>query len=156
MSSKKNQNLLRSQLESQLAPERGKPMEPPGDGWIKTLRMALGISATQLARRLGVTKQAVANIERNERAGTLNLTTYRKVAEVLGCQLKVVLFPKKPLEALIKEQAQRVATRLVQQMSHQMSLEAQETTPAFQKAQIEELAQELIRSHSKKIWEEIN
>lgn len=129
-------------------------MEPPGDGWIKTLRMALGISATQLARRLGVTKQAVANIERNERAGTLSLTTYRKVAEALGCQLKVVLVPKKPLETLMKEQARQVATHLIRQTSHQMNLESQATTPAFQEAQIEEMTQELIRSHSKKIWED--
>jgi predicted DNA-binding mobile mystery protein A len=125
------------------------------DGWIKTLRTALGMSATQLARRLGVTKQAIGNMERGERAGTLSLTTYHKVAETLGCHLKVVLVPKKPLETIVQEQARQVATRLVKQTSHQMHLEAQETTPSFQKAQIEEMTQELIRSHSKKIWEDL-
>ena len=117
MKTQANIHLLRKQLEARLVTERNDPMAPPVDGWIRTLRTALGMSASQLARQLDVTKQAVANIERADREGTLSLTTYRKVAETLGCQLKVVLVPKKPLETIVMERARQVATRLVRQTS---------------------------------------
>lgn len=147
-------NLLRKQLDEQLAVER-KALNRPAVGWIRTIRQALGISATQLAKRLGVSKQAVANMERAEVEGTLSLTTLRNAAEALNCHLKVVLVPKKSITEIVHDQAIKTATQLVKQTSHHMNLEAQGTAASFQRNQIQQTADELMRTHSKKIWDDV-
>lgn len=147
-------NLLIKQLETSIASERER-ITPPVKGWIRTIRKALGMSATQLAKRLSVSKQAVANMERAETEGTLSLTTLHRAAEALDCHLKVVLVPKRPISEIVQDQAIKTATQLVKQSSHHMNLEAQGTKASFQRDQIQQVADELIRSHSKKIWDEV-
>lgn len=96
------------------------------DGWIRTVRTALGMSASQLAKRLGVTQQAVANTERNERKGTVSLSTLAKVAEALDCELVVEFRPKTSLEETVRRQATNKATAERSRVVHTMRLEAQE------------------------------
>ncbi len=37
----------------------------PQEGWVRTVRTALGMSGPQLARRLGVTKARISKVERD-------------------------------------------------------------------------------------------
>lgn len=153
----KNSNsldLFRKQLDERLIEER-KSLNRPMEGWIRTIRQALGMSATQLAKRMGISKQAVANMERAEWENRLNFSTLHKAAEALDCHLKVVLVPKKPIIEIVRDQATKVATRLVKQSSHHMNLEAQGTDKTFQRDQVQQIADEMVRAHSKKIWDEI-
>ena len=41
----------------------------PPEGWVRTVRRAIGMSGVQLARRLGVTRAAVSNTEKAEVKG---------------------------------------------------------------------------------------
>jgi predicted DNA-binding mobile mystery protein A len=153
MKASNSSDLLIKQLDAQLTAERTQ-ISSPNEGWIRTIRKALGMSATQLAKRLSVSKQAVANMERAETEGTLSLTTLHKAADALDCYLKVVLVPKKSISEIVQDQATKTATQIVKQSSHHMTLEAQGTKTSFQRDQIQQVADELIRSHSKKIWDE--
>ena len=55
--------LQREQVEQMLRPWRGLPqVGAPKGGWIRTLREALGMSSTQLAKRLKVSPQFVRRI----------------------------------------------------------------------------------------------
>lgn len=94
------------------------------DGWIRAVRTAIGMSAAQLAKRLGVTQQAVANTERNERNRTVSLVTLAKVAEALECELVVEFRPKTSLEDTVWRQAANKATAERNRVVHTMRLEA--------------------------------
>ena len=58
----------------------------PGDGWIATIRKALGMSGAALARRLGVTRARVSQAERAEREGGITLKEMDEFAAAMGCR----------------------------------------------------------------------
>lgn len=116
--------LQRSQLDARS--EVGSRRTEMPDGWIRTVRTALGMSASQLAKRLGVTQQAVANTERNERNGTVSLATLSKVADALDCELVVEFRAKTSLEETVRRQATNKAIAERNRVVHTMRLEAQE------------------------------
>ncbi|MBK8425272.1 MAG: helix-turn-helix domain-containing protein [Lewinellaceae bacterium] len=59
----------------------------PGEGWIYSIRTALGMSLKQLGRRLKMTPQGIKDIERREKDGSLTLQRLREVAAALDMQL---------------------------------------------------------------------
>ena len=58
----------------------------PAEGWIRTARKALGMSAAQLARRLGKTRALVSNTEKAELDGGVTLRTMQSIAEAANCR----------------------------------------------------------------------
>src|SRR5580658_7650966 len=81
----------------------------PHRGWIRAIRDALGMSSAELATRLGVSQQAVADLERSEAQDTIKLETLRRAADALDCDLAYVLVPRIPLEDEVRAQARRKA-----------------------------------------------
>lgn len=55
---------------------------------IRARRDALGVSATQLAYRLGVAQSTVVRLEQSERKQTISLASLRRAAKELGCELR--------------------------------------------------------------------
>src|SRR3989338_3668941 len=118
-------NLLSKQLDRRLPAERNEQFVPPRSGWIQAIRKSLGLTTTQLATRLQISKQAMAKLEKSEQQGTINLSTLKKEAETLDCDVKVTLIPRKPLGQMIHEQAQKKALELVKKTELLMRLEDQ-------------------------------
>ena len=52
---------------------------------VRVMRAKLGLSQAELAKKSGVSKPAVSNIERGRNAPSLQVMT--KLADVLGCSL---------------------------------------------------------------------
>ena len=75
----------------------GLPAMPAG-GWIRAVREALGMSAPQFAERLGVARQTAQEQEQNEIDGSIRLSTLRRAAEALDCQLVYAFVPKPSLD----------------------------------------------------------
>ncbi len=146
--------LHRNQLDERFGQIRKLNLTPPTSGWIRTIRASLGMTATQLAKRLNVTPQTVKDYEDAEEAGTISVATLKKVAEALKCESYVLLVPRESLEEIIKTQALKVATAVVGHADTQMKLEAQGTKKKFKNRQIKELAEELAREMSRELWEE--
>ena len=65
-------------------------LDPPRHGWIKSVRLALGMSAAQLGRRLRMSPQAVLMLEKREVAGTITLASLERAARALSCEARVV------------------------------------------------------------------
>ena len=57
---------------------------------IKEVRIEKGITQLELANRLGVTRQAVSNLERNE---SVTIASLEKVASALGCYVHELYEP---------------------------------------------------------------
>jgi predicted DNA-binding mobile mystery protein A len=103
------------------------PVEPLAKGWIHAVRTALGMSARQLAKRLHMTPDAVAQFERNERSGGITLASLTKVANALDCDVVVQFKPRTSLDALMRAQAMAKAQADRERVLHTMRLESQES-----------------------------
>jgi predicted DNA-binding mobile mystery protein A len=109
------------------------------------------MTASQLGRRLGVTSQAVLDTEKRESTGDVTLTQLRKVADALECEVFYALVPRGTLAETVRERARKIATEEVEELSHSMALEDQQTDSAFKEkrveAEIRRLLNEKKRSH---------
>lgn len=146
--------LSREQLDRQFQRLKREIIEPPAGGWIRNIRQGLGISTSQLGKRLGITRQGVHHLEKQEAHGTISLSSLEKVADRLSCDLKVVFIPRKPLRQMVKEQALKIATKLVERTELHMKLEKQGTAESFRRQRIKELSEELVRENDKRLWDE--
>src|SRR5262245_49379213 len=101
--------LARKALDARLSSWRGLTPAPPR-GWIRAIRESLQMSSTDLAARLGTSKQAVSQMERSEADGSIRLETLRRAAEALNCRLVYALVPAESLEQIVDRRAHELAT----------------------------------------------
>lgn len=137
--------VARRRLDAKLAELRpADRFAPPPSGWLRAVRDALGMPQAEVARRLGVTRQAVAQIETAEVDGSVRLATLRRAAAALDCDLVYTLVPRTTLDQVVREQAERVVAGEVAAAERSMVLEAQDSS--VDHAAARELADELIAS----------
>lgn len=147
--------LIREQLEASLEPLRSlKDLSPPHKGWIRAIRDGLGMTARQLASRLGVAKQAVGRIERDEPGGAVTIKTMRRVAEGLGCVFVFGFVPKTSLEETVRARAREVAEMRLGRASHTMALEAQSLAPEENERVLAEMVDELAETMPPDLWDD--
>jgi predicted DNA-binding mobile mystery protein A len=124
---------------------------PPRLGWIRAVRDALGMSAKDLATRLGVTGYAVRSFEERERTGGVRLDSLRRAAEAMDCTLVYAFIPNGSLEETVQRQARSILEEQVGRVQQTMALEAQEAemSPASLDAQLKGIVD------SGRIWSRI-
>jgi len=146
-------DLKQRQLDAGLARWRSVelPMRPPS-GWIKAIREALGMPAAHLAKRLGLVPSTVLRLETSEADDTITLSSLRRVAEALGCELQYALVPKQTLAQTIEAQANKVARERMATVAHSMALEAQASSDDAVNTQVEEIAESLLRGSRRELW----
>lgn len=127
--------------------------EPPGKGWIRSIREALGMSYYQLAKRIGVSQPTVVHWEQREVKGTISLQSLKKVADALQCDLVYALAPRKPLKKILEERALQQAQASADQIGHSMSLEAQQTSSTYKKRLVKETARKLLEGNPRRLWD---
>ena len=117
----------RASLESRFAVWRELPAQGgrPHGGWVRAIREALGMTAGELADRMGVSQPSVTRLEQSERDGVVRLDTLTRVADALECDVVYALVPRRPLEDMVTAQARRRARERVAQVAHTMALEDQ-------------------------------
>jgi predicted DNA-binding mobile mystery protein A len=104
---------VRRRLDEQLAPLRtsGRLMARPPDGWVRSIRNAMGMTAAQLGKRLGVSQQRALVIEKSENSGRITLASLARAAEALDCRLVYAIVPRSPLEKLVEDRAAMLARK---------------------------------------------
>ena len=145
--------LIREQLDASL--QRLSPLldvTAPPKGWIRAIRDALGMTARQLANRLGVAQQAVARIEKEELAGSVTIKTMRRIAECLDCVFVYGFVPRTSLEETVARQAKNIAAQRLAQASQTMSLENQALSRKENDQALSDLVDELIRTLPSSLW----
>lgn len=129
-------------------------VQRPPRGWARALRDALGMSAGQLARRVGVSRETIATLERSEARGTITLASLEKLARGLGCRVTYALVPEGgSIEGLRRKRALEVARKDLERVSHSMRLEAQGLAPERERRQLERQVQELLAGNPRRLWE---
>lgn len=126
---------------------------PPREGWIATARKALGMSAAQLARRLGVTRARVSQAEHAEVSGGVTLKTMQAMAAAMGCRFVYAIVPAEGgVEDLVAAQARRKARTLVERANVHMGLEGQALPDGISGREERRIADDLAREIPGDLW----
>ncbi|MDP2233536.1 MAG: mobile mystery protein A [Actinomycetota bacterium] len=129
----------RETLDQRLVP-LGPPARyaPPRLGWVRAMRDALGMTAADLAARMGVTGPAVRSLENKERDGGVRLSSLRRAAEAMDCVLVYAFIPNSSLQQTVERQAGRILDEQMKRVHQTMALEAQEgdAVPASVRTQL--------------------
>ena len=146
-------NLIRKQLDASLL--RFRPLleiTVPSKGWIRAIRDALGMTAKQLALRLGVAQQAVARIENEELAGAITIKTMRRIAEGLDCVFVYGFAPRSSLEETVMRQAKKIANQRLLRASQTMNLENQALSREENEIMLSNLVEEIVNTMPSNLW----
>jgi predicted DNA-binding mobile mystery protein A len=127
-------------------------LHTPPEGWLRTVRKALGMSGAQLAEKMAVTRARVAQAEHAELTGAATLKSMQIAAEAMGCRFVYAVAPKTTLEDLIDSQARKKASTLVQTANTHMAFENQNLPDEKIEAEVERLARELARELPSDFW----
>lgn len=120
-------NLRLKQLDRALEPFREAEKVPrPQKGWLRAIREAAGISASEIARTLKTSRQLPVQLEKAEAEDRITLKSLRAAGNALGCELVYALVPKaNTLQELVEEWARSQAKKNVVGVEHSMALEDQ-------------------------------
>lgn len=128
------------------------PVQRPPEGWLATLRKALGMSGAEVATRMSVSRNAVYQAERNERDGAITINQMQKLAEAMGGRFVYAVVPEGSTSDVIRAQAERKAEARIRRASAHMALEMQGLPGAETKRRIEDLTNELLRDMPPDFW----
>jgi predicted DNA-binding mobile mystery protein A len=131
-----------------------KAVKTPHKGWIRAIRDALGMSGTQLAERLQVSRPRIPRLEQDELTGSVTLKTMRQTAEALDCVFVYALVPRTSLDDMIRTQAKKVAGTRLQRTSHTMLLEDQLISNSDQQREYDAMVDELVLEIPRDLWSE--
>jgi predicted DNA-binding mobile mystery protein A len=124
----------------------------PKEGWVRTIRTALGMSGAQLGERMGLSRNRISVLERKEVEGDITLNQLQELAEQLGCDLTYALVPKKPIEEMIDDRATAIASRSLDANSQNMFLEAQTIDLEAQERLFNQIKEQVIGSGGRTLW----
>ncbi len=122
------------------------------EGWLKTARKALGLSGTQLAKRLNVTKGRISQAESAELSGSITLKTMQNMAQAMNCRFVYAVVPTQTVETMIKQQAVKKAKQQIKSASIQMALEGQSLNDEQLIFAIDQLATEIMEKMPADLW----
>ncbi|MCC5925514.1 MAG: mobile mystery protein A [Bacteroidetes bacterium] len=126
----------------------------PATGWIRAIRLALGMTLLQLANKLSMTKQGAREIELREKEGSITLKSLRETARAMDMELVYGFVPLEgSLDNHIDKKAHELATRIVLRTSNNMKLEEQENSKERILKAIEERTDLIKKELPKSLWD---
>ncbi len=130
----------------------------PKQGWIRTVRSALGMSGAALSKRLGGHRTTASYLERSERDSSVTISKMQQVADAMHCRFVYAIVPEEKydgsIEKIIGQQAERFARRIVEQTSVHMMLEEQQLTGSENEKEVQRLKKEIIDEMPRSFWED--
>jgi predicted DNA-binding mobile mystery protein A len=126
----------------------------PPTGWIRAIRSAIGMSMQQLGNKLNISKQAVMNMEKREKEGSITIKSLREIAQVMDLELVYGFVPiDGSLDALIERRAMELATQIVKRTATTMELENQANSKERIENAIRERAIAIQNEMPKILWD---
>lgn len=124
-------------------------------GWIKIIREALGMSTSQLAKKVGINQSRISRLENAEMdGGDLKLSSLKKIADALDMHFVYGFVPKNGLETMVLEQAKKIAFKRMEKVNHTMRLEEQELSNDEKAKAFDDLIQKILINDAKTFWDE--
>ncbi|QKC82739.1 mobile mystery protein A [Mesorhizobium sp. NZP2077] len=145
---------VRQQYQAVVDLARGGNIRVPAEGWIRTVRKALGMSGAQLAGRMGVTRARIAQVEQAELEGGVTLKSMQATAEAMGCRFVYAFVPPHTIENLVIAQARKKAQAIVDTAGKHMALEDQTVTDSRSRQEVTRLTNELMYEMPSDFWQD--
>lgn len=128
-------------------------IKTPPEGWLRTVRSALGMSGAEVAKKLGVTRARVTKVEHAELKGGVTLKSMQAMAEAMGCRFVYAIIPTSgSIEDIITAQARKKAERIVGTASKHMALENQKLPDDKIAQEVERLTREIAEERPSDFW----
>jgi predicted DNA-binding mobile mystery protein A len=128
-------------------------LKTPPEGWLRTVRNALGMSGADVAKRIGVTRARVTQAEHAELKGGVTLKSMQATAEAMGCRFVYAIVPASGrIEDIITAQARTKAMALVSTASKHMALENQILPDDKIAQEVERLTREIAQEMPPDFW----
>lgn len=125
----------------------------PPEGWLRTVRSALGMSGAEVAKKVGVTRARVTKAEHAELDGGITLKSMQAIAEAMGCRfVYAVIPPSGHIEDVITAQARKKAMAIVTTTSTHMALENQILPDDKIAQEVERLTREIAQERPSDFW----
>ena len=149
------QKLSIEQLDIKLSPFRLlQGVVVPEQGWIKSIRLVLKMTLSQMGSRLKITLQSAKEMEEREKAGTISLNGLKSFGEAFGMKFVYGFIPEKgSLEEMIHEQAFQIAREIVMRTAQNMELEEQSLAAEQLEKAIEAKKNEIVREMPRYLWD---
>ena len=144
-----SQNLLRRAYQKKFDAIKKAAIEKPPQGWLKTIRECLGLTTTQMAKKLDVSQPRVINMEKNEK--NIKISTLENIADALNCDFVYAFVPREKINDILYNQAKKKALKILNKVNHNMGLENQ---LAKTDELLEDLIKELLDGNIARIWDE--
>lgn len=128
-------------------------LELPPEGWVRTVRTALGMTGTQLANRLGVSKARAYRIEKDEVDGNVTLKTMQATAEAMGCRFIYAIVPETDVEAYVHEEAFNRAVYDVAQAYKHMAFEDQKISKNELRDEVLRIVSQIEQKDISSVWD---
>ena len=122
----------------------------PRSGWVREIRTALGLSQSQLAKRAGVSRATVQQMERAEAQRRITLASLDKLAAAMGCRVAVAIVPKGgSLDDVRRRQATAKAEAI---LLEKIRDNKRPPRPADLERRRQQLVTRLLRGSRRRLW----
>jgi predicted DNA-binding mobile mystery protein A len=122
----------------------------PRTGWVREIRTALGLSQSQLARRAGVSRATVQQMERAEAQRRITLASLDKLAAAMDCQVAVAILPRGgSLEDVRRRQAAMKAEAILRERTKDNK---RPPKPADFERRKQQMITRLLRGSRRRLW----
>ncbi len=149
-----DKKVSREQIDKRLAPLKDFSVSGmPDQGWIKTIRQALGMSSAQLAKKAGLGQPRISRLESAEKNGNLKLSSLQKIAKVFGMKFVYGFVPEISLEDMVHKRAEKIVLGRMERLDSTMRLEQQGLSLEDKKKAIEGMIDQLLMEDAKEIWD---
>jgi predicted DNA-binding mobile mystery protein A len=129
---------------------RMKDAAVPRTGWVREIRTALGLSQSQLARRAGVSRATVQQMERAEAQRRITLASLDRLAAAMGCRVALAIVPKGgTLEDVRRRQANTKAEAILEEKTRDNK---RPPRPADLERRKQQLVTKLLRGSRRRLW----
>ena len=144
-----NKKILRRSYQKKFDLFRKAIIARPQQGWLKTFREFLGMTTTQLAKRLEISQPRIVAMEKNER--NVKISTMERIADVLNCDFSYAFVPRENIDDIIYNQAKKKAQKILDKVNKNMGLENQ---LAKTDDLLKDIIEELLDGNIARIWDE--
>lgn len=145
--------LIREQLDDKLSLLQGLAASGmPKQGWIRTIREALGMSSTYLGKRAKLHQSRISRLENAEKQGNLKVSSLQKIGKALGMTFVYGFVPESTMEDVVRKQAEKVVSRRMARLDRTMRLEQQGLSDQEKKKAFQSMVDKLLAEHPKDLW----
>jgi predicted DNA-binding mobile mystery protein A len=147
--------ILREQLDRTMVPLRSLVESGmPDIGWIKSIRISLGMTVLDLALRVGIDQSRISRLENAEKEGNVKLSSMQKIARALDMEFVYGFVPKTSLEATLYEQGVKYVINKVENTPENLKVETRRSSKQERDNALKDMIQKILIEKPKRFWRE--